>query len=146
GTSMSLSPSPILRRRRPRRLSRGSRRRNLPRQRKAVSTAVKMAIYSRMPAIRSALVVTAVWLIATGIYFAFRDDVITRLIDEQMELQVTHEDRIAELRAQVERIMGQQFLDQEQVKQRVNALLQRQARISLSLDKVEQKQAETLTE
>jgi len=99
-----------------------------------------------MPAIRSALVVTALWLVATGIYFAFRDDVITRLISGQMELQNTYEDRIGELRAQVERIMGQQFLDQEQVKQRVNALLQRQAHISLSLDKVEQKQAETLTE
>src|SRR5262249_6698742 len=146
GASMSLSPSPILRRRRPRRLSRGSRRRNLPRQSEAVSTAVKMGIYSRMPAIRSALVVTALWLVATGIYFAFRDDVITRLISGQMELQNTYEDRTGELRAQIDRIMGQQFLDQEQVEQRVNALLQRQARISLSLDKVEQKQAATLTD
>src|SRR5262245_10902402 len=143
---MSVSPPAVLRRRRPRRLSLRSHSRNRPPQRAAVFTTVKMAICTRMPAIRSALVVTAVWLIATGIYFAFRDDVITRLIDEQMELQVTHEDRIAELRAQIDRIMSQQFLDQEQVKQRVNALLQRQARISLSLDKVEQKQAATLTE
>src|SRR5262245_42019439 len=143
---MSLSPRPVLRRGRPRRLSRRSRSRNRPSRRATITTAVKMAICSHMPAIRSALIVTAVWLIATGIYFAFRDDVITRLIDGQMDLQVTNEDRIAELRAQVDRIMGQQFFDQEQVKQRANALLQRQARISLSLDKVEQKQAETLTE
>src|SRR5262245_66260768 len=126
---MSVSPPAVLRRRRPRRLSRRSRSRNRPPQRATISTEVKMAFRSRVSAIRSALVVTAVWLIATGIYFAFRNDVITRLIDEQMELQVTHEDRIAELRAQIDRIMSQQFLDQEQVKQRVSALLQRLARM-----------------
>jgi murein DD-endopeptidase MepM/ murein hydrolase activator NlpD len=87
-----------------------------------------------------------VWLIATGIYVVFRDDVLTRLFGEQAELQIAHEDRIAELRAPVDRIISQAFLDQEQVEQRVNALQQRQARISLSLDKVEQKQAATLTD
>lgn len=105
-----------------------------------------MAIRARMPAIRYALVVTAAWLIATGTYFAFRDDVLTRLISVQTELQSVFEDRIAQLRAQVDRIMSQKLLDQEQVEQRVNALLQRQAHILLSLDTVEQKQAATLTD
>jgi murein DD-endopeptidase MepM/ murein hydrolase activator NlpD len=99
-----------------------------------------------MLAIRYALVVTAVWLIAAGIYFAFRDDGLTRLLGEQTELKSTYEDRIAELRAEVDRIMSQKLLDQAQVEQRVNALLQRQARISLSLDRVEQKQVGTLTD
>jgi murein DD-endopeptidase MepM/ murein hydrolase activator NlpD len=87
-----------------------------------------------------------VWLVATGSYFAFRDDVLTRLIGEQTELQSVYEDRIAKLHAQFDRIMSQKFLDQDQVEQRVNALLQRQARISLSLDKVERQQAATLTD
>ena len=56
-----------------------------------------------MPAIRYALVVTAVWLIATGTYFAFRDDVLTRLIGEQTELQSVYEDHIAKLHAQFDR-------------------------------------------
>jgi murein DD-endopeptidase MepM/ murein hydrolase activator NlpD len=99
-----------------------------------------------MPAIRYALVVTAVWLVATGTYFAFRDDVLTRLIGEQTELQGVYEDRIAELRTQVDRIMSQKLMDQDQVEQRVNALLQRRERISLLLDKVEQEQAATLTD
>jgi hypothetical protein len=86
-----------------------------------------------------------VWLIATGTYFVLRDDVPVRLFGEQTELQITHEDRIAELRAPVDRIMSQKFLDQEQVEQAANALLQRQALISLSLDKIEQKQTATLT-
>jgi murein DD-endopeptidase MepM/ murein hydrolase activator NlpD len=141
---MSLSSSPVKARPRVRRPPRRIRGRNRPPQRVAISTVVMMAIRSRIPAIRYALVVTAVWLIATGTYFAFRDDGLTRLIAGQTELQITYEDRIAELRAPVDRIMSQNFL--ERVEQRVNALQQRQARISLSLDKVEQKQAATLTD
>jgi murein DD-endopeptidase MepM/ murein hydrolase activator NlpD len=74
-----------------------------------------------------ALVIMAVWTIATGTYFAFRDNVLTRLIGRQTEMQFAYEDRIAELRAQVDRIMSRQLLDQEQFEQKLNALLQRQA-------------------
>jgi len=91
-------------------------------------------------------VITAVWLIATGTYFALQYDDLLRLVGEQKDLQTTYEDRIAELRAQVDRIISQKRLDQEQVEQRVNALLQRQDRISLSLGNVEQKQVSTLNE
>jgi murein DD-endopeptidase MepM/ murein hydrolase activator NlpD len=73
------------------------------------------------------LVIMAVWSIATGSYFAFRDNVLTRLIGRQAELQFAYEDRIAELRAQVDRITSRQLLDQEQFEQKLNALLQRQA-------------------
>jgi len=73
------------------------------------------------------LVVMAVWSIATGTYFAFREDVLTRLIGRQAEMQFAYEDRIAELRAQVDRITSRQLLDQEQFEQKLNALLKRQA-------------------
>lgn len=73
------------------------------------------------------LVVMGVWSIATGSYFAFSNDVLTRLIGRQAELQFAYEDRIAELRAQVDRITSRQLLDQEQFEQKLNALLQRQA-------------------
>ena len=52
------------------------------------------------------LVIMAVWSIATGSYFAFRDNVLTRLIGRQAEMQFAYEDRIAELRAKVDRIMS----------------------------------------
>src|SRR5262245_10142608 len=128
-----------------RRSARRARGRNRP-QKRAVVTAAEMAARSRRMAIRYALAVTAAWLIAAGTYFAFSDGVGTRLIGEETELKNTYEDRIAELRAQVDRIISQKLLDQEQVEQRVNALLQRQARISLSLDKVERKQVATVTD
>lgn len=73
------------------------------------------------------LVVMAVWSILTGTYFAFREDVLTRLIGRQAEMQFAYEDRIAELRAQVDRITSRQLLDQEQFEQKLNALLKRQA-------------------
>ena len=74
-----------------------------------------------------ALVVMAVWSVATGTYFAFRDNVLTRLIGRQAEMQFAYEDRIAELRAQVDRIMSRQMLDQEQFEKKLNGLLQRQS-------------------
>jgi murein DD-endopeptidase MepM/ murein hydrolase activator NlpD len=73
------------------------------------------------------LVVMGVWSIATGTYFAFREDVLTRLIGRQAEMQFAYEDRIADLRAQVDRITSRQLLDQEQFEQKLSALLQRQA-------------------
>jgi murein DD-endopeptidase MepM/ murein hydrolase activator NlpD len=73
------------------------------------------------------LVIMGIWSIATGTYFAFHDDVLTRLVGRQAELQFAYEDRIAELRAQVDRITSRQLLDQEQFEQKLNALLQRQA-------------------
>jgi murein DD-endopeptidase MepM/ murein hydrolase activator NlpD len=72
------------------------------------------------------LVVMGVWSIATGTYFAFSNDVLTRLIGRQAELQFAYEDRIAELRSQVDRITSRQLLDQEQFEQRLSALMQRQ--------------------
>lgn len=68
-----------------------------------------------------------VWSIATGTYFVFRENVLTRLVGRQAEMQFAYEDRIAELRAHVDRVMGRQLLDQEQFEQKLNTLLKRQA-------------------
>jgi murein DD-endopeptidase MepM/ murein hydrolase activator NlpD len=73
------------------------------------------------------LVVMGVWTITTATYFAFREDVLTRLIARQAEMQFAYEDRIAELRAQVDRISSRQLLDQEQYEQKLDQALKRQA-------------------
>lgn len=72
------------------------------------------------------LVIMAVWTITTATYFAFRDDVLTRLIARQAEMQFAYEDRIAELRSQVDRISSRQLLDQEQYEQKLDQILRRQ--------------------
>ena len=96
-----------------------------------------------MPTVRLALLATVVagGSIATGAYFAFRDDVFAGLVGRQTEKQITSEDQITALRAQVDRLTSQQSLDEERVdrvtsqqsldkervEQRIKPLLQRQA-------------------
>jgi hypothetical protein len=87
---MSPLPSPVLPRRRPRRPKRPSRGRNRPLKR----------------VISSLIIVTAVWSIATGTYFAFSDDVLTRLVGHQTKMQTS-----------------------KQVEDQLTTLLQRQARL-----------------
>jgi murein DD-endopeptidase MepM/ murein hydrolase activator NlpD len=73
------------------------------------------------------LVIMAAWTLTTATYFAFRDDVLTRLIARQADMQFGYEDRIAELRAQVDRMSSRQLLDQEQFEHKLDAILRRQA-------------------
>src|SRR6202521_2971432 len=54
--------------------------------------------------------VLGMWSAATATYFAFRDDVLTRLIARQADMQYAYEDRIAELRAKVDRTTSRQLL------------------------------------
>src|SRR5499425_32171 len=73
------------------------------------------------------LVIMAVWTISTATYFAFREDVLTRLIARQADMQFGYEDRIAELRSQVDRISSRQLLDQEQYEQKLDQIMRRQS-------------------
>jgi murein DD-endopeptidase MepM/ murein hydrolase activator NlpD len=66
------------------------------------------------------------WSAATATYFAFRDDVLTRLIARQAEMQYAYEDRIADLRAKVDRATSRQLLDQEQFDQKLEQIMRRQ--------------------
>jgi murein DD-endopeptidase MepM/ murein hydrolase activator NlpD len=78
-------------------------------------------------AVVGTLVIMAVWSVATATYFAFRDDLLTRLIARQAEMQYAYEDRIAELRAQADRLTSRQLLDQEQFEQKLDQLTRRQS-------------------
>jgi len=72
------------------------------------------------------LVIMAVWTVSTATYFAFREDVLTRLVARQAEIRFAYEDRIAELRARVDRFSSRQLLDQEQYEQKLDQILRRQ--------------------
>src|SRR4030088_2735406 len=72
------------------------------------------------------VVALGVWSAATATYFAFRDDVLTRLIAREAEMQYAYEDRIAELRAKVDRTTSRQLLDQEQFDQKLEQIMRRQ--------------------
>ncbi len=76
------------------------------------------------------------WSAATATYFAFRDDVLTRLIARQAEMQYAYEDRIAELRAKVDRATSRQLLDQEQFDQKLEQIMRRQTTLEIARERV----------
>src|ERR1043165_3593061 len=73
------------------------------------------------------LVLMAGWAAGPATYFAFRDDVLTRLLARQAQMQYAYEDRIADLRSQVDKLAGRQLLDQEQVESKLEQIARRQA-------------------
>ncbi len=72
------------------------------------------------------VVLMGAWSAATATYFAFRDDVLTRLLARQASMQYAYEDRIAELRARLDRTTSRQLLDQEQFDQKLDQIVRRQ--------------------
>jgi murein DD-endopeptidase MepM/ murein hydrolase activator NlpD len=73
------------------------------------------------------VVIMATWSAVTATYFAFRDDVLKDLMAHQAQQQYAYEDRIAELRAQIDRTASRQLLDRDQFEQKLNDLLRREA-------------------
>lgn len=72
-----------------------------------------------------ASVLTAGYLGATS-YLVIRDDLIGATIARQARMQQDYEDRIAALRAQLDRITSRQLLDQQVVEKKVEKLLEQQ--------------------
>jgi hypothetical protein len=70
------------------------------------------------------LVIMAGWSVTTATYFAFQDDVLAR-----MEMQSAYEDRIAEMRAQVDRVTSRHMLEQEQLEQKIEQIVHRQSQL-----------------
>jgi murein DD-endopeptidase MepM/ murein hydrolase activator NlpD len=73
------------------------------------------------------VMIMAGWSITAATYLAFRDDVLHTLIARQAQQQFGYEDRIADLRAQIDRTTSRQLLDQEQFEQKLDELMRRQA-------------------
>src|SRR5215468_367160 len=68
----------------------------------------------------------AFWII-TGTYFAFREDVLAKLLARHAEMQFAYEDRLAGLRAQIDRFSSRQLIDQEAYEKKLEQILRRQA-------------------
>ena len=73
------------------------------------------------------LVIMAGWSVMTATYFAFQDDVLARMVSQEAEMQSAYEDRIAEMRAQVDRVTSRHMLEQEKLEQKVEQIVHRQS-------------------
>jgi len=72
----------------------------------------------------------AVGYLAATTYLVFRDDILSAASAHQARMQQAYEDRIAALRAQVDRITSRQLLDQQLVESKVSELLSRQSALN----------------
>mgnify|MGYP001765192593 CR=1 FL=1 len=66
------------------------------------------------------------YVAATG-YLFFRDDILNGAISRQVRQARAYEDRVAGLRAEIDRINGRQLMDQEAFEAKIETLLKRQA-------------------
>ncbi len=69
------------------------------------------------------------YLLATS-YLVLRDDLIGATMARQARMQYDYEDRIAALRAQVDRVTSRQLLDQQIVEEKVDKLIEQQQQLS----------------
>jgi murein DD-endopeptidase MepM/ murein hydrolase activator NlpD len=83
----------------------------------------------------AALGVSAVGLLSIGYllatsYLVLRDDLIGATMAREARMQYDYEDRIAALRAQVDRVTSRQLLDQQVVEDKVDKLMEQQQALS----------------
>ena len=71
----------------------------------------------------------AVWAGAATLYVAFHDEMLGAIAAHQTEMQFSYEDRLAEARAQLDRVAGRQLLDQNSFEGKMHDLLSRQAQL-----------------
>jgi murein DD-endopeptidase MepM/ murein hydrolase activator NlpD len=72
---------------------------------------------------------TLVWAGLTTVYLAFHDDMLAALAAREAQQQYAYEDRVAEARAELDRVAGRQLLDQSSFEGKLHELLSRQARL-----------------
>ncbi len=72
---------------------------------------------------------TLAWAGLTTVYLVFHDDMLAALVAREAQQQYAYEDRIAEARAELDRVAGRQLLDQSSFEGKMHDLLSRQARL-----------------
>ena len=80
-------------------------------------------------ALISLLPLALIWAGAATVYIAFHDDMLAAYLTREARMQYAYEDRIAEARAELDRVASRQLLDQTSFEGRMHELLTRQARI-----------------
>lgn len=67
--------------------------------------------------------------LVTSCYLVFRDEMLAKLLSNQAETQYAYEDRIAALRAHLDRVATRQLINQDSFEDKVNELIARQSQL-----------------
>jgi murein DD-endopeptidase MepM/ murein hydrolase activator NlpD len=80
-----------------------------------------------------AVIFGSLYIGATG-YLIFRDDLLSTSMTHEARLRTAYEDRIADLRAQIDRLTSRQLLNQQAIETRMERILTRQAALDARQD------------
>jgi murein DD-endopeptidase MepM/ murein hydrolase activator NlpD len=69
------------------------------------------------------------WYLVATLYLVFRDEMLSRLLSQQTEMQYAYEDRLAALRNQIDKVTSRQLLDQNSLEGKLHELISRQAQL-----------------
>jgi murein DD-endopeptidase MepM/ murein hydrolase activator NlpD len=69
------------------------------------------------------------WYLVSTVYFVFRDEMLSRLLNQQTDMQYAYEDRLAALRNQIDKVTSRQLLDQNSLEGKLHELIARQAQL-----------------
>jgi murein DD-endopeptidase MepM/ murein hydrolase activator NlpD len=83
--------------------------------------------YLVVGSVAAAALALSVWGAALTSYLVFKDDIMGGLMSRHAAIQHAYEDRIRDLRAQVDRLVSRQMVDQTEIERRVEQVARRQA-------------------
>jgi murein DD-endopeptidase MepM/ murein hydrolase activator NlpD len=69
------------------------------------------------------------WYLVATLYIVFKDDILSRLLTQQTEMQYAYEDRLAALRNQIDKVTSLQVIDQNSLEGKVHELISRQSQL-----------------
>jgi murein DD-endopeptidase MepM/ murein hydrolase activator NlpD len=69
------------------------------------------------------------WYLAATLFLVFKDDMFSRMLQQQVEMQAGYEDRLAAMRVQMDRVTSRQLLDQGSIAGKLHELMNRQAQL-----------------
>jgi murein DD-endopeptidase MepM/ murein hydrolase activator NlpD len=75
------------------------------------------------------LLVLMAWYLVATLYIVFKDDILSRLLTQQTEMQYAYEDRLASLRNQIDKVTSRQVIDQNSLEGKVHELISRQSQL-----------------
>ncbi len=67
--------------------------------------------------------------LALTLYLVFKDDMLAKVFSQQTDMQYAYEDRIAAMRAHLDKVTSRQMVDQDSIDTKIHNLLKRQAEL-----------------
>jgi murein DD-endopeptidase MepM/ murein hydrolase activator NlpD len=80
-------------------------------------------------ALGAALILVAAWAVGATVIIVKRDDLTSAFLKRQVDQQFAYEERVASLRAHIDRLASRQLVEQDGIEARVAELISRQSRL-----------------